>query len=100
MNTATEQLSFYPNSAEEQILARQTDYVATFGGEVSKRVLDDLMSFCFIGRPYTTDEMLNMNDRMAWMIQGRQEVGLRILQHLKLSQEEIFKLYSGKGRIR
>lgn len=80
---------------QEELLGRQTDYVKVFSSVPGKRVLADLMKFGRIG-----EVAMGPDDRTTNILQGRQEFAVRILQHLNLSQEELFKLYSGKGRIR
>ena len=82
-------------ASRDALLARQTDYVKVFSSPVGKRVLKDLMTFCRVG-----EVAIGPDDRTTNILQGRQEVAVRILQHMKLSQEELWNLYSGKGRIR
>lgn len=78
---------------KDELLASQTDYVKVFGGAVGKRVLNDLMKFCRVG-----EVPLGPDDRTSWILQGRNEVAIRILQRLKLSQDELYALWAMKGR--
>ena len=82
-------------ASRDALAGRQTDYVKVFSSPVGKRVLKDLMTFCRVG-----EVAIGTDDRTTNILQGRQEVATRILQHMKLPQEELWNLYSGKGRIR
>lgn len=58
----------------------------------SKEVLEDLAKFC-----RANASTFHPDDRMHAVLEGRREVFLRIQQHLKLSDEEIWDLY-GRGK--
>ena len=57
-------------------------------------VLEDLTKFC---RGAESAAVPGDHDR-TMMLLGRQEVFLRIQQHLNLTPEELFQLYTGKGQ--
>ncbi len=69
------------------ILGRQTAYRRTFGGAPGAVVLNDLAKFC---RAY--DSVYHDNQRLTDIAIGRNEVWLRIQNHLKLSPDELFAL--------
>lgn len=81
-----------PVEATKNYLAqRQQAYQTTFKNPVGEEVLKDLFAFC---RMYDTTFM--PDDRTHALLEGRREVALRILQHLNLSQEELWHLYTRK----
>ncbi len=71
---------------------RKTDYQFAFGSPAGQRVLMDLAPFC---RAAETCGVPGDRDKTMILI-GRNEVWLRIQQHLNLSQEDLFLLYSGQ----
>lgn len=77
--------------AKELLGLRQQAYQQTFAGPVAERVLADLARFC---RAHKTT--FHPDDRAHAVAEGRREVWLRIQQHLKLNNDDIWNLY-GKG---
>jgi hypothetical protein len=82
---------------QEEMLQRQLDflrvrkqqYQLAFTNAKENPVLQDLAKFAHIGSaPYHPDK--RKNDILI----GRQEMYFRILDHLGLSPEELFELYS------
>lgn len=71
---------------------RRTAYVAVFGQKTlfTEEVLVDLARFCRAHR-----STFHADPRVHALMEGRREVFLRILDHLKLSEEDLWKLYSG-----
>jgi len=67
---------------------RQTAYQRTFAGVSGEIVLRDLAKFC---RAHSTT--FHPDERMSAILQGRHEVYLRIAQHLKLTEDQIWTLY-------
>lgn len=72
------------------LMKRRFAYQATFRAPTAQLVLADLARFCRANQStFHTDE------RAHALLEGRREVWLRIAQHLNLSPEELFALYSG-----
>lgn len=72
-------------------------YCQVFGGPSGQMVLADLAKFCRADRS-CLDE--GADPRMHAVYEGRREVWLRIQQHLRLTPEELFQLYSGHTVVR
>jgi len=70
---------------------RQHNYRTTFNTPTGELVLKDLAKFC---RAHETT--FHENDRAHVLAEGRREVWLRIQQHLKMTDEEIWALF-GQG---
>lgn len=70
---------------------RKQDYQHTFDVESDavKGVLKDLMGFC-----RASESTFDLDPRVHALKEGRREVYLRILDHLKLSEEDLYKKYS------
>lgn len=77
--------------AKEFLFRRKTAYVRVFKSQAGDEVLKDLARFCRAG-----DSTFHTDPRVSAVLQGRHEVFLRILQHLKLSQDDLWEIYSGK----
>lgn len=69
--------------------ARQHAYRTTFNGPLAEVVLKDLVRFCR-GNESTFHE----NERVQSKFDGRREVWLRLQHHLKLTPDELWRLYS------
>ena len=69
-------------------------YNAVFADYAGQMVLIDLAKFCRASE--TTFHPLQ-SERTQAMLEGRRQVWLRIEQHLRLSQDELFALYSGQN---
>lgn len=68
---------------------RSRAYRLTFQNSGSNDVLKDLARFCRAGKtPFQAD------DRRTYVAIGRQEVFQRILDHLHLSPDELYKIYN------
>lgn len=74
---------------------RKSAYKNTFSTSnfASRIVLEDLAAFC---RANETCVVVGDHDRTQ-ILEGRREVWLRINQHLNLTPEQLFELYTGKG---
>ena len=68
---------------------RQQAYRAVFEGPHGDMVKRDLARYC---RAFKST--FNPNPHIASKLDGRREVYLRILEHLELSDEELWALYS------
>jgi len=73
---------------------RKNSYKYTFSltNPAAVEVLEDLTKFC---RGCESAAVPGDHDRTLILL-GRQEVFLRIQQHLNLTPEQLFKLYTGK----
>jgi hypothetical protein len=77
--------------AKQFLFGRQTAYRAVFQGPMSDVVLADLAKFC-----RASESTYHPDPRVAAQLDGRREVFLRIQQHLKLSSDDLWKLYQVK----
>lgn len=59
--------------------------------EASKRVLADLAKFC-----RANETTFHTDPRLHAVLEGRREVYLRILDHLKRTEEELWAIYGRK----
>ena len=71
---------------------RQGAYRDTFRAPAAQLVLQDLAKFC-----RAHESTFHPDARVSALMQGRQEVWLRINQHLKLNSDELWVLYSGRN---
>lgn len=55
-------------------------------------ILQDLAKFC-----RAHESSFGPDDRTSALLEGRREVFLRIQQHLNLTEEELWSIYSRKG---
>lgn len=69
-------------------LIRRRAYKAAFSGPEGRKVLADLRRFCRATMP--TADVNNTNT--TYLLEGRREVFLRILSHLNLDEEDVYKL--------
>ena len=74
--------------AKTFLRSRRWAYINTFNNPVGEKVLKDLSQFC-----RAHEITFHENERVDALLQGRREVWLRIQQHLKLSDEELWRLY-------
>jgi len=66
---------------------RRFAYQATFTSPTGEEVLADLARFC-----RATQSTFHTDPRVAAMLDGRREVFLRIQQHLRLTDDQLWKL--------
>lgn len=85
------QLAFNENSRVARL--RQA-YLRVFMPYAGQAVLIDLASFC---RAAETTFHPTQDARVQAMLEGRRQVWLRIEQHLRLNQDQLFALYSGQN---
>ena len=69
---------------------RRRAYAATFSGPQADIVLEDLARFC-----KAEQTPFHENQRLTDVMIGRQEVWLRIKNHLHLSDDEVYSLFTG-----
>ena len=71
---------------------RRYAYNATFCGPLADEVLRDLARFC---RAHSST--FNSDPYAAARLDGRREVWLRLQNHLELSPDQLWDLYSGRN---
>ncbi|HEX3138660.1 MAG TPA: hypothetical protein VHQ87_01315 [Rhizobacter sp.] len=76
------------DQARQYLARRRTAYVRTFMNPMGEEVLRDLASFC---RAHTTT--FSADARAHAVAEGRREVWLRVQAHLRLTDEELWRLY-------
>ena len=69
---------------------RKAAYVRVFTSDDGDYVLRDLAKFCRAGKT-----AFDKDERVTALLQGRQEVFLRIAQHLNLSADKLYEIYGG-----
>lgn len=74
--------------AKQYLARRRTAYVRTFLNPTGDEVLRDLAKFC---RAHETT--FSPDARAHAVAEGRREVWLRISSHLRLTDEELWRLY-------
>lgn len=72
---------------------RRYAYQQTFKGPLAEVVLKDLARFCRAHK-----STFHADPRAHALAEGRREVWLRIAEHLRLSPDELWALYSGQSR--
>lgn len=70
---------------------RRYAYQKVFQGPLASVVLKDLARFC-----RAHESAFNADARLHAMAEGRREVWLRIQNHLRLSPDQLWTLYSGR----
>lgn len=77
-------------AARAFVSRRQQCYARTFAGPEAAVVLKDLAKFCRAGK-----STFHTDPRIDALQAGRQEVWLRIAQHLKMTEDDLYKLLGG-----
>ena len=70
------------------VLIRRRAYKVAFSGPDGQKVLADLRRFCRATLP--TADVNNVHT--TYLLEGRREVFLRILSHLQLTEDDVYKL--------
>lgn len=73
------------------LMSRRTQYQTTFRGPVAAGVLKDLARFC-----RAHESTAHTDTHAAARLDGRREVWLRVQNHLNLSPDQLWELYSGR----
>lgn len=73
------------------LMTRRWAYQSTFRAPTADAVLKDLARFC-----RAHESTAHENPHVAARLDGRREVWLRIAQHLNLSPDQLWELYSGR----
>jgi len=76
------------DKARSFLFGRKRAYEITFNGVQADEVLADLAKFC-----RATESTFHTDPRVAAVMEGRREVWLRIMHHLKLTNEQIWDRY-------
>lgn len=66
---------------------RRQAYLAVFDNPNGEVVLADMAQFC-----RATESTFHPDARLAAQLDGRREVFLRIMEHIQLSQEQLYRL--------
>ena len=75
--------------AQDFLRTRGQAYRRTFKGIYGERVLADLAKFC-----RANESTFDKDPRVEGILQGRREVWLRIAQHLKLTEDELWSYFN------
>lgn len=75
---------------EAYLSRRKQAYEVTLSGPTAEIVLRDLAKFCRAGQT-----VFHADPRIHAVLTGRQEVWLRIQQHLNLPADRLYDLYGG-----
>jgi hypothetical protein len=78
--------------ARDFLRNRAFAYRVTFTGPRAEAVLADLAKFC-----RATESTFHPDPRAHAAAEGRREVWLRIQHHLKLTDDDLWKRYSGSA---
>lgn len=97
----------YDNDLKKQSIVRRTfdflrtrkrSFCLTFRSGSGNAVLVDLAKFCRVGEtPAVLGKDGKIDVNLSCVMIGRQEVWLRIQQHLNLTPEQLMQLYQGKS---
>ena len=74
---------------------RKRAYQLSFTSPAGQSVIKDLVRYCAV-KATTFSSAASNHERMI-LLEGRRQVYLRILQHLELDVEQLYKLYEDKG---
>lgn len=74
---------------------RKRSYQLVFSSPAGNDVLVDLAKFC-----RAAETTFDPDPRIHAAMEGRREVWLRITQHLNLSSEQLYQLYSGNRALK
>lgn len=77
--------------ALEFVRRRKASYQRTFLSPTGQDCLTDLAKFC-----RANASCFDADPRVHAVLEGRREVWLRIQQHLNLTSEQLFQIFSGK----
>lgn len=72
-------------------MRRRYAFIKTFDGPLAAEVLKDIARFC---RAHESTH--DANERDSLIFEGRRQVWLRIQEHLRLTPDQLWELYSGR----
>lgn len=81
------------DEAQAFLFKRRTAYNTTFRNPFGEVVLEDLAKFCRAHKTTWEEAVKHDNAHLAAKMDGRREVWLRIQHHLRLTDEQLWKLY-------
>jgi hypothetical protein len=81
---------FY-DKLRQALMTRRHHYQITFRAPPAQTVLKDLARFC-----RAHESTAHPDPHVAARLDGRREVWLRIAQHLNLTPDQLWELYSGR----
>jgi len=76
------------------VRSRKRTYQLTFGTPAGQQVLIDLAGFC-----RANETCFNADPRLHAVLEGRREVWLRIANHLNLTTDQLYALYTGASAL-
>ena len=79
--------------AKQFLANRRTVYIRAFDTPHGKEVLRDLAKFC-----RANETTFHADPRIHAVLEGRREVWLRIMEHLQLSEDELWRLYTAQPK--
>lgn len=82
-------ISDYISKAKTFLFARRHAYRATFLNPLGETVLEDLARFCRAHRSTG-----HTDTHLAARLDGRREVWLRIAHHLRLTEDQMWQLFT------
>lgn len=71
---------------------RSRDYRLAFSTVPAQNVLIDLAKFC-----RANETCFQADPRMHAVLEGRREVWLRLMNHIRLNPEELYAIYEGRN---
>ncbi len=85
------------SDAKQYLAERRTAYVRTFNTPAGEEVMRDLAKFC---RAY--ESTFHPDPRVHAVLEGRREVWLRLIEHLRLSDDDLWRIYASqpKGNVK
>lgn len=87
-------LAVIASRAVDFVRSRKRTYQLAFGTPAGQDVLIDLAKFC-----RANETTFNADPRLHAVLEGRREVWLRIANHLNLTTDQLYALYSGVSAI-
>lgn len=80
------------SDAKQFLAERRTAYVRAFNSPGGELVLRDLARFC-----RASQTTFHADPRVHAVLEGRREVWLRIMEHLQLSEDDLWRLYAAQS---
>jgi hypothetical protein len=77
-----------PDIVKNFLRGRRQAYIAVFTGPDGEAVLKDLARFCRANK-----STFNPDPYLAARLDGRREVWLRLMEHIGLTEDQLYKLY-------
>lgn len=84
-------MSEWLDKVKQRLFERRYAYQQTFKGPLAEVVLKDLSRFC-----RAHESTFHADARAHAVAEGRREVWLRLQNHLRLTPDQLWELYSGR----